>query len=761
MKWSVFNVLASHFRSAGVASLDMVWNLERDFVRHRLLAGALLCACINWSHSSAASDFTADYWPANDVHDVCPTSFTALAAPRFEPKSEQKEKPVVRSDEFREQDSGSRRFTGNVKVQTPDLLLTSQELEWLNEGPLEFEHGLSLYHQLGAMAIDEAVLDLEAKNQKGRLGDLSFVMFDFPLQGSLKSLVADKTRVEVTDLSISGCDPRAERWGFRIKRIGINRETTRVTLRGVGLYIGKLPVFYLPFFTFRPPSEQNGFATTHFRYRSDNGVIVEQPIRYFGKFGEIELEPRYLVKNGLQLGAKVAAFGISSALDWVPNDKKLDDVEDAFIDPSRWRIKVNYSNAWRGVEALIDFTQPSDFAYQHDFEFDSLTQPVFSTDNTAALRYASRDFDVGLVTQRLNSTSEERLLGERYPEFDLNWQPRWGSISAISRFNGASYRDYQLRSHRGHLEQALHADFQRSWGELSLGATKSVTRFSIDAPESSNQHTRYSDSVRIRAGLNFDRYLVDKLYTIEPRLLYVDRAFTQSPLQTPFDQPRWTYHTAQLFDDNRTSGLDHIPGEHRISAGFRFHAQPLTHAQNVFKAEIAHVTHLHGFDGQSARLRGWGASLRIQNSNGFALEHRQYQNRHDKDANEFTTLLVYEPSLTKSLYTSIGRRPRDAIHQFEIGFRWPIAPRWEAIGAYGFDIENERVTDTHLGVAFTGCCYRTLLFVQRATDWDFDHGRYRVELDNRVMLRFDLIGLGKIGRNRIESLIDRKRFGFR
>ena len=721
----------------------------------------MLWACLNWSHSIAASDFTADYWPVSTANDVCPTSFTALPSPRFTPKSDQKEKPVVRSDEFREEDSGSRYFTGNVKVQTPDLLLTAQELEWLNEGPLDFEHGLSLYHDQGAMAIDEAILELDAENQSAHFGNLSFVTFDFPLQGSLKSLVADEARVEATDLRVSGCDPRAERWGFRIKHIGINRESTRITLRGVGLYIGKLPVFYVPFFTFRPPSEQNGFATTHFRYRSDNGVIVEQPIRFFGKFGDVELEPRYLAKNGVQLGAKLKVLGVSSTLDWVPSDKKLNNVEDAFIDPSRWRIKVDYSNAWGGLESLIAFTQPSDFAYQHDFEFDSLTQPVFSTDNTAALRYNTRDLDIDFVAQRINSTSEERLLGERYPEFDLSWRPQWGTFSSTSRVNGAGYRDFQLRSHRGHVEQSIRADFTRSWGEFTLSMAKSMTRFSIDALDTTKNHTRYSDSLQLRGGLFFDRYLTDAVYTIEPKLLYVDRKFTKSPLQTPFDRPRWVAHTSQLFGESRTSGLDHIPGEHRIAAGFKFRVQPQAHSRSNFDAEIAHMTHLDGIDGQSTELRGWGASFSIQNSNGIAVEHRQNRFRHYRDANEFTTLLVYEPSLTKSLYASVGRRSRDEVHQFEIGFRWPLATRWEAIGAYGFDVETERVTDTHLGFAFTGCCYRTLLFVQRANDWDFDQGRYRVELENRVMLRFDLIGLGKIGRNRIESLIDRKRFGFR
>lgn len=739
----------------------MVRNLQLEVARHRLLSGAILCVIIGSGHSTTASDFTADYWPANASHAVCATSFSALPAPRFIPKSEHEAKSIVRSDQFRETDSGSRYFTGNVKVQSADLLLTAEELEWLNEGPLDFEHGLALYHDQGSMAIDQAIIDLDSDNQSAALGNLSFVIFDFPLQGTLQALTADSEKVEATNLRFSGCDPRSEKWGFRMKHIGINRETSRVTLKGVGFYIGKLPVFYIPFFTFRPQTDRNGFATTHFRYRSDNGVIVEQPIRVFSKFGDFEIAPRYLTKNGAQIGANVDLLGFRSTFDWVPNDKKLDPSAVDSIDSSRWRIKANYSEEWRGIQALIDFTQPSDFAYQHDFEFDSVTQPVFATNNTAALSYSSRDWDIALLTQRINSTSEERLLGERYPEIDVSWQPRWGVLGASSHVNVASYRDAQLRSHRGHVEQAIHADFSKTWFELTLSATKSMTRFSIDAPESTSVHTRHSDGFQVGSGLFFDKHLNGNVYTIEPRLHYIDRAFTNSPLTLPFDQQRSILHTAQIFGDTRTSGLDHVPGEHRIATGFRFHFLPRTQSQNVLKAEIAHMTHVNGIDGQSSKLRGWGASFSIQNENGFAFEHRQYRSRYNVDVNEFTTLLVYEPNFTKSVYASFGRRPRDSVHQLEIGFRWPLTSRWETVGAYGFDLEHGNVTDTHLGIAFTGCCYRAHLFFQRATDWDFVEGRYRVELENRVMLRFDLIGLGKIGRNRIESLIDRKHFGFR
>ncbi len=720
-----------------------------------------MCSWLSWSPNASASDFTEDYWQKTPSDHVCPTQFERLPPPRFVPKTNADSKFVVRSDQFLETDSGDRYFSGNVKVQQDDLLLTAPSLEWLKEGPLQFEEGLSLYHDQGAMAIDEATFDLDTSSQAVQLDDLSWVIFDFALQGALDSLEGDETRVKATGLRFSGCDPRTERWGIRVNKININRETSRVSVRGLRFYIANVPVFYLPYFAFRPQPVRNGFATTHFSYRSDNGIIVAQPIRFFGDFGLVELEPRYLAKNGFQMGAKVNVLDIASTIDWVPHDKKLDQRTTSTIDPSRWRIQVNYDKPWRAVQAHISFTQPSDFAYQHDFEFDSLMQPQFSTTNTASLHYSSRDWAVDFISQRFNSTSANRLLGERYPELDVRWQPQWGALGAATQVNIAHYRNAHLQLHREHIEQSLSVDLKRAWGELTLGATETLTRFSIDQREIERAFSRRLHTFQIGAGLFFDKLAPTSVRTVEPRLFYIDRTFTSPDLPALFDQPRSPLHTSQIFGESRTSGLDDIPGQRRLAVGFRFHALPFTDKAEVVRAELAHTTHLDGLDGQSPSTHGWAASMRVQRNNGIAVEHRQYLERNHPHRNQFTTLLVYEPTPSKALYASIGRRTQHAIEQMELGFRWPLSTRWETIGAFGYDKHHKQITDTHLGVAYAGCCYRTMLFMQRTIDWDFAGDQYRVELENRVMLRFELAGLGIVGRNRIESLIERKRFGFR
>ena len=393
----------------------MAWDLRNAFAQRHGLAVAVLGMYLASSQYASASDFTVDYWLPSPESSVCKYTFTPLPPPRFIPKREVKGKSVVRSDTFRETDVGSRYFTGNVKVQHDDLLLTAQELEWLDEGPLNFEHGLALYHDRAAMSIEEAIIDLESEDDSAHLGNLSFVLFDFPLQGTLKSLQASEASVEAADLRVSGCEPAAERWGFRINRIRVNRESSRVTLRGVGFYVGKLPIFYLPYFTFKPQEDREGIDTTRFDYRSDNGLIIEQPIRFKGANAAVEITPRYLSKNGVGIRFSGAIPSVNLRAAWVPDDKEHQELHGVPIERSRWRIQVDHEGVWRELQTFIDFNQTSDFAYQHDYEYDSLTQPQFATINTAALRFATKNLDFDVTAQRFDSTSEDHMLGERYP----------------------------------------------------------------------------------------------------------------------------------------------------------------------------------------------------------------------------------------------------------------------------------------------------------------------------------------------------------
>lgn len=750
----------NHSRKAGEYFSVTVEDQTYQTKRCAELGTVLLFFCLAFSQIAIAEDFTEDYWPASPSGSVCKTSFVPLPPPEFVTDKDTSGRSVVRSNRFRETEAGRRTFSGNVKVKRDDLLLTSGHLDWLTDGELNFEHGLSLFHELGAMSIEQADFSLDTQPQTATLQNLEFVLFPIPLQGSLANLKADDKLVEASKFKFSTCDPKSERWGLHVNRIRINRETSRITVRGVKFQVGKLPVLYVPYFTFRPQNEKDGFDTIRLRYRSDNGFILEQPIKFIGSDARFKLMPRYLSKNGFQLGTSLNWHGFATSLDWTPKDRKLDKSSPSTIDPARWRVQANHHQEWGAWLLDVDFTQTSDFAYQHDFEFDSLTQPQFATNNIASLHYTARDHRLRLTTQRFNSTSADEVLGKAYPEFDFEWNPSWQWLSFGTRVNAASYRRGKFQSQRRLFEQSLEGRISPAWGRFQFGGSTSRTHYELDDDAISSRYDRTITSAHLSGSVYFDKEHANSLYTVQPRLLYSKRSYTDPIYKTPFDAPRETLQTAQIFDSTRTASLDRIPGEHRLSTGLSVQIQPFNQSQTEFNTDIAYVRHFDGIAGESDAESAWAMAISMYNKSGFQLEHRQYRSHVQAQANEHATMFIYQPRAGTSVYASLGRRLRDGIDQSEFGFRLPLSSRWETIAAINYDWQREDVAETHAGLQFNGCCYQATFVVQRALDWDFIDGAYSVELEDRFMIRFGLTGLGSLGRNRIESLLERKNFGF-
>ena len=707
-----------------------------------------------------AGDFTEDYWPLAPAGSTCKTAFAPLLPPTFTTDKDTTRKSVVRSNSYQEKESGQRTFSGNVKVLRDDLLLTSQHLDWNDEESLKFEQGLSLYHEQGAMAIKKAEFKFEVAPRVATLDSLEFVLFPIPLQGSFKHLKADDSIVEANGFNFSTCDPRAERWGLKVNRIRVNRETSRITLRGIKFQIGRVPLFYMPYFTFRPQNEKDGVDTTRIRYRSDNGIILEQPIKFVRQDSRLQFAPRYLSKNGLQLTAEARWRDLSTSVDWTPDDKKIDGSSSTSIDPSRWRVRLNHQYEWEGWESEIDFTQTSDFAYQHDFEFDSLTQPQFATSNTARLTYSSLNHRLSLGSQRFESTSEDAMLGESYPELDYEWNPNWQWFSMKSKVNAASYRNPNLQSHRGYFEQALETRVDPIWGSFLAGASTSRGRFELDDGEASTTWDRSISRFHLGGSLNFDKTHANSLYTVMPRLFYSKRSFTEPIYSVSFDSIPDLLQSTQIFGSNRTASLNRIPGEHRLASGFSVHINPFDQSAHRFEADLAHLHHFDGIDGQSPSENAWAMAVSVKTGGGFLLEHRQYRMKDQSLANQHATLLVVEPRVGTSVYASLGRHNQKGSDQSEFGFRLPLSGKWETVGAINYDWQTDKIAEAHAGFLYNGCCYQATFLAQRALDWDFRDGAYTVGLENRFMIRFKLTGLGSLGRNRIESLLQRKQFGF-
>ena len=708
---------------------------------------------------ATGSDFTEQFWLPEPAGQSCKTAFTPLPTPKLFQGTVEPGQTALRSDQYQTSDNGMSVLTGNVKVQQDNMLLLSQNLVWVERGPLVFDQGLAIYHPRAAASIDFAQIDQDPVKKTGKLTNVSFVALDFPLQGKVESMLAGEDTVVAEDISLSSCDPRDERWSIRAKRVTINRETDRVWLRGATLNLGKLPIFYLPIVTFRPHEIRNGFNRPRITYKSDNGLIIKQPIRYIRDGIELTFEPRYLQKNGLQWGLETVIQDWRVNADWLREDRKRTQMDELGDDLSRWRLETQYQQSWQNWEAEIDITKTSDFGYQHDFEFDQLIHPEFAIESFAELRYLSRDWRINLTAQRFNSTSDDEILGERVPELDVKWFPYLGPVSASTHVNLVRHLKFGDSYQRLHVEQELRLDRDLGWGGFEFGANAARTRFRFhDNP--ALDATRELWSYQTAGSLFFDKYTETSRLTLLPRFYYLNREIEDEPLFSALDTVTPLTQRSLLFGDSRRAGLDSIPADHKLATGISLRSAPFGDNRREFGFDLAYNRYFPSRE-EAGNYADWGASVYYQNNRDFLFEHTQYYSRQPDSPNQFETLAVYEPRANKQMYVSYGRNAGSESHQSEIGLRTPMLRRWELLSAVRIDWDREDIVEGFAGLAFNGCCYRTEIVLQRGIDWNYMDGAYRIAPETRLLFRFDFNGIGSLSGRRLESLLARQRFHLR
>ena len=757
LKLSVANTPCSHSRSgAGISSgkkhATWVRSLWETVVRSTCV-GILVIP----TTGVIASDFKTRFWQPKPDAQVCPIVFTPLSVDELRDQPVDLTKVVIKSDQFRETAEGKRSFTGNVSVSQGALLLKSQEVHVDGSSKLRFIEGFELYHPEGAASAGHADIDLSNLEETPPLADLDFVLYTPPLQGQVQEIEVSDEVVTAKRIVFSGCHPNQRIWSFGARSTAINRSSDRVTMKGVWFKLGKVPLVYIPYFTFKPRESTLGFNTTRLDYRSDNGVMVKQPIWLAKTPFNLTLEPRWLSKNGAQIGLELKTDTFNLISDWLPEDRNLESEEVATIDDTRWRVKTEFSHSRGPWTASLDYLETSDFRYRHDFEFDTLNNAEFATVNTAGVSFRNQDWRLGILAQQLNSTSRDEVIGQRLPEIDIRWLPQWHRVKAASRLNIGHYDLAQIKGSRQHLQQNIRFDLSPVWAEFLVHATIASTEYELDENERTLPRRRENTGSAYLA-VNFDRLTEKALTTISPTLFYINRDVDAASPLPIFDRVNTLLQPRRLFADHQTSSLDQRIEESRLATGVRFVRRSLDTQWQKFNVELGYVQKDAG-NQTNSKDGGWVMATSFNVSNDIQIEHTQSFQEDAAFTKQRRTLLVFAPNSNQSIHLGVHKRDASQLDQAEIGLQLPLGAKYDLIAGGHYDWQTEDWLESRVGLNIKGCCFSALFFVQRAQDWNFNNSGFQVRRETRFGVQFRMAGIGQVGGRRIESLLARKRYG--
>ncbi len=596
------------------------------------------------------------------------------------------------------------------------------------------------------------------------------------------------------------------------------------------LYVEDVPVFYVPYFNF-PIDErrQSGFLSPEYRSSQQNGFSIKVPY-YFNIAPNYDatLSSNWMSDRGFQWGAEGRyldkyQFGVGY-FEYLHHDRKFvqfreenlasDEVPDP-NDPrrknleeecNRWLVNAilngHYGVHWRSE---IEYNQISDDEYLIDFGPNDFSEDERLLRRRAQADYLSEEWTAQFFVQDYQTIQpfEASLVNPPYrilPNLSAAYMPYWKD--APFRFTGLgqfTFFDHEYDplvgetptyGNRFHVEPTIAFPQRTMYGfitpsttlyETFYDLTLSETDESLGDPVSPNSAI---PAASVDMGLIFERdvnvFKNKYQQTLEPRAYYVYIPYVNQNDLPLFDTARYEFTTAQLFRQNRFSGIDRIGDANQISLALtsRFYDEHM--GAERFKATIGDIFYFedrrvllcdtdstpdcfHAEDpGAKANTSPFVADVLYRFNSEWYLTGDGRFDTYNTQSDLVALRFHYQPSLRSLMHVgfryeesgnlvsgaTLGDSLADLL-QSDIGFSWNVIESVNLLGRWYYDIKHGLTIDAFGGVEYENCCWAVRAggrrYLQLNTG-EISAGTFNTE----YYLQWVFKGLGSLGRSPVE-----------
>ncbi len=575
-------------------------------------------------------------------------------------------------------------------------------------------------------------------------------------------------RMKLTEASYTTCEFDDPDWILLARSMTLDQEEDEGTGRSASLYFKGVKILAAPVFAF-PLSDRrrSGLLPPSISLTSRSGLDVVVP--YYWNMApnrDLTLYPRVSTRRGLQMGAEFRylqrSFYGGAAVEWNPDDRVTGTSRYFFDLHNTFTNWAGWGGSWT-VRGVSDDNYFVDYGRSILSSSERLLPRVFS-----ASRSLPNYWTAVVSVQTWQSILDARPGPyERVPQLQLRNVVRdaagfdLDTVLDTTRFRAPTLR--QPEGWRSVANPQLSYPIVRAGRFVVPKAQLHLASYQIDNGTVTSFDSTESSAVptfSIDSGLVFERparfFGRDVTQTLEPRLFYARTPYRDQSRLPVYDTTTADFNFAQLFSENTFVGYDRIadvnqltaaavsrlidPGSgaerFRFAVGQRIYFSP----QRVSIPGVAPRT-----DERSDVLLAASGELAGHQSFDTGL---QYSVR-DREVARYTVLWRYLPPDGRILNAGVRYR-RNEIGQFDTSLRWPVAPRWVALGRLNYSfleegrdpitgVPNERgVIESVLGFEYESCCWGTRFVVQR----------FRTALGRSTtafFIQLELKGLARLG----------------
>ncbi|PCH56529.1 MAG: hypothetical protein COC15_03015 [Legionellales bacterium] len=633
--------------------------------------------------------------------------------------------------------------------------------------------------------------------------------------GSADKIVQyDKQHFSLFNANYSTCPPTHAVWQLHAKKIDIDKKTGVGTAHGVYVTLGKLPIFFTPYFSFPlDHKRKSGFLFPSLSFTNHSGVDFKIPY-YFNLAPNYDdtLITKIYSKRGVSWENKFRYLDKNTnallTLHFMPHDGKTkkDRYQINFKlhgKSGKWQTNIDY-NAVSDKNYLVDFNnihsakQANKILNNQDINFIYTgSHSKFVADWHKYQIIKPKLFTTNRPYNTLPSLTYRLFYPEILPHLDFSID---NNITNFVKNTGPD-NDAPVVGQRLHIAPQIRISYIWPYAYLIPKFTLDTTAYSLRDTDSTNpfnnfpkRHlTRVLPIINLDTGINLQRHFkfAGKTYTqtLSPRLFYLYIPYREQNDLPLFDTNMSNFTYRSLFRTNRFNGLDRIQNANQVSLSFGTKIDD-SHQRNIITAAIGSIVHFAKRQVSACRnTTGNPNCIDIQNpkrtdtisdiagtisyhpsfdwSINFDMTYDTLKQKVDlqrynlqfKPNNNHIFNISYEEN--NQNYAILSNKqlqegsPPKRVQQLISSFVWTLANSWSVIGKWNFSLKDNKTIDIFGGLQYSSCCWAIRLIAHKYRVNHNPNDPSKVAsggFTNAVAVQFELKGLGGTNKNSIKAL---------
>jgi len=738
------------------------------------------CLGIGLFYQCFSAELFADSF--NSKTSQCSTEFIPRELLSQLPKSSSSDKKddiFVTSDKAYVENGKIFHFEGNVRLQQSDEMLRADTAVYDKEEHRIDARGavkLQTNHQL--ITGDEAHINVSKDDAE--LSNPEFWLTESHLRGKALSVnVVEKNRLVLKQVEFTSCDKDDEDWKLRASEMQLNQSENEGIAYNARIEFMHVPFIYLPYMSFPLVGRKTGFLVPSIGSSTASGDEIALP--YYINIApnrDATFTPRYYDKRGFQYTGEYRYLHEHSRgqmeLEYLPNDRLT----------NTNRIYASYyhqgvpASGWN-TDVLIQYA--SDSNYFDEFENSLSSSSVSNLERHLDINYGDKYWAINSRFQYYQSLDEtispsDKPYAKR-PQIQFILKPYNFPIGLETSANAefiSFYRAEGITGDRTDIMPEISWPYRADPGYIQPTIKFRHTQYHLYNQQSfyDTQTSRTLPIFSIDSGLFFDSD--DKkgntlVQTVEPRLYYLyvpyrnqDNLIVDSDGKSiTFDSSLPSFSFADLFRDNRFSGVDRVGDANQLSVALTSRILTQSGAEWL-NASIGEIIYF-----RDRKVVIPGGALETTKTSDIAAELHSYWGRKlESNANLLwnndyngvyrgTMQFRYLFDRGNIFYLSY-RYERKQINQADISVLWRLTQRWKGVYRWYYSFLDDIKLETSAGLEYDSCCW-AFRIVRR--DYVSDLGLLGERRNQTIMMQLELKGLASVG-SKVDSTFDTGLFEF-